>query len=98
MGGSGRVGRSSALSQGQVLLLLFSTARTAVGAGSMTWPVPPEGTSVRDLLADLVRVHPRLKPILPQSRCFHDGNAVTRLDERVRPGEELAIHPPYGGG
>jgi len=83
---------------GRARVLLFATARTAVGTRSLTWPVPADGTTVRELAAELARAHPPLAPILAHSRFFHDGVPVQRLDERVRPGDELAIHPPYGGG
>jgi len=83
---------------GRVRVLLFATARTAVGTRSLPWPVSAGGTTVRELLVELARIHPRLIPILAHSRFFHDGIPVARLDERVRPGEELAVHPPYGGG
>jgi len=83
---------------GHARCLLFSTARTAVGTGALDWPVPPEGTPVRELLDELSRAHPALVRILAHSRLFHDGVPVLRLDEPVRAGEELAIHPPYGGG
>ncbi len=53
---------------------------------------------MRELAAELARAYPPLAAILAHSRFFHDGVPVQRLDERVRPGEELAIHPPYGGG
>jgi hypothetical protein len=53
---------------------------------------------VRELLAQLSEAHPSLSPVLAHSRFFRDGRAVTRRDERVKPGEEFAVHPPYGGG
>jgi molybdopterin converting factor small subunit len=83
---------------GHARILLFATARTAVGARSLDLPVPPSGTPVRELLAELGREHPSVRPILAHSRFFRDGRPVARLEERVRPGQELAVHPPYGGG
>jgi len=98
MTATGRRRPTSARAAGRVRLLLFATARTAVGARSLLWPVPAGGISVRELLAELARAHPQVAPILSHSRFFHDGAAVDRLDERVGPGDELAVHPPYGGG
>lgn len=94
--GAGRGGPG--ISTLRVRLLLFATARIAVGAPSLSWPVRPDGTTVRELVDELARAHPRVAPILAHSRFFHDGVPVVRQNERIRPGEELAIHPPYGGG
>jgi molybdopterin converting factor small subunit len=79
-------------------VLLFATARTTVGRAVLPWPVDMGGTTVRELVAELARAYPRLAPILAHSRLFLDGTPVVRTDEQVRPGNELAIHPPYGGG
>jgi molybdopterin converting factor small subunit len=98
MTATGKARRPSEAPAGRVRLLLFATARTTVGTHALAWPVAAHGTTVRELLADLARVHPRVAPILTHCRFFLDGVPVARLDERVRPGVELAIHPPYGGG
>jgi molybdopterin converting factor small subunit len=95
---SGGRSRAPPPASGRARVLLFSTARTAVGTGRLDWPVPVEGTLVRELVKELALAHPRLGPILAHSRLFHDGEPVHRPDERVRDGEELAVHPPYGGG
>jgi molybdopterin synthase sulfur carrier subunit len=79
-------------------VLLFATARTAVGKGSLEWPVPPGGTTVQALLDELAVAHPALRPILAHARIFLDGRLVPQIDEPVRAGEEVAVHPPYGGG
>jgi molybdopterin converting factor small subunit len=83
---------------GRARVLLFATARTAVGARSLTWEVPTSGLSVRDLVAELGRAYPRVAPILAHSRFFLDGTAVSGSRARVLPGAEFAVHPPYGGG
>jgi molybdopterin converting factor small subunit len=98
MSPSGTARRAAGLPRGRLRLLLFSTARTVTGKGMIAWPVPDDGTTVRDLVAELGDSEPGLAPILAYSRFFHDGVPVAGLDERVRPGEELAVHPPYGGG
>jgi molybdopterin converting factor small subunit len=98
MTATGASRHSTSQPTGRARVLLFATARTAVGTRTLPWPVPTEGTPVRELAAELARAHPPLAPILAHCRFFHDGVPVQRLDERVRPGEELAIHPPYGGG
>ncbi|MCI4373047.1 MAG: MoaD/ThiS family protein [Thermoplasmata archaeon] len=98
MTATGATPRRSAPPTGRVRVLLFSTARTAVGSRSLSWPVGPDGTTVRELAAGLARAHPRVAPILGHCRYFHDDVLVKGLDERLPPGAELAIHPPYGGG
>jgi molybdopterin converting factor small subunit len=79
-------------------VLLFATARTAVGERTVQLRVPAEGLSARDLVAELGRLYPSLAPVLAHARYFRDGNPVQRMDERVHPGDEFAVHPPYGGG
>jgi molybdopterin converting factor small subunit len=83
---------------GRVRILFFATARTAVGARSISWPVPTSGRTLREVLSEVVVAHPHLGPLLPHCRFFRNEEAVARPDELLRPGEELAIHPPYGGG
>ena len=83
---------------GRVRVLLFATARTAVGERSLSVPVDREGLTARALVAQLAASYPRLAPVLPHCRFFHDGEPIVRLDERVRAGDEFAVHPPYGGG
>jgi molybdopterin converting factor small subunit len=93
-----RARRRAGTPPGRAHLLLFATARAAVGSGALEWPVAAEGIPVRELLDELAEAHPSLVRILAHSRIFHNGVPVFRLDERVKPGEELAVHPPYGGG
>ncbi len=81
-----------------VRVLLFATARTAVGERMITVPVGPGGATVRALVASLGSAYPRLVPVLAHSRFFLDGHPVEGLDQSVKPGAELAVHPPYGGG
>ncbi|HTW39570.1 MAG TPA: MoaD/ThiS family protein [Thermoplasmata archaeon] len=81
-----------------VRVLLFATARTAVGRGELEWPVPPSGATARDLVAALSRKYPALAPVARTSRFVRNGRYLERMGERVRPGDEFAVHPPYGGG
>jgi molybdopterin converting factor small subunit len=81
-----------------VRVLLFATARTAVGAPVLDWPVPTAGLPVHELTQALVHDHPALGPVLRTSRIVRNGRYVRGPRERVLPGDELAIHPPYGGG
>jgi molybdopterin converting factor small subunit len=77
---------------------LFATARTAVGRSELEWDVPPEGITAGALADELARAYPPLARTLRASRLVRNGRYVVRPTERVRPGDEFAIHPPYGGG
>jgi molybdopterin converting factor small subunit len=81
-----------------VRVLLFASAREAVGRSALDWPVPPEGAPAAAIVAGLGREYPRLRPALRSSRFVRNGRYLERLSERVRPGDEFAVHPPYGGG
>jgi molybdopterin converting factor small subunit len=81
-----------------VRVRLFATARTAVGRAELDWPVPARGISARALASELATEYPALARILRASRLVRNGRYVVRSSERVRPGDEFAIHPPYGGG
>ena len=79
-------------------VLLFATARQAVGVPELAWPVEPAGTPVGSLVRDLGSRYPKLAPVLKHCRFVLNGRYVARGATRVRPGDEFAVHPPYGGG
>jgi molybdopterin converting factor small subunit len=81
-----------------VRVLLFATARTAVGRPELEWAVPANGITVRALTRGLAEKYPALEPTLRVSRFVRNGRYLSRLTVRLRPGDELAVHPPYGGG
>jgi len=81
-----------------VTVRLFGPAREAAGTSSLAWPVPAQGVRTRDLVAALARDHPRLAPTLRVSRFLVNGEVVGARARWVRPGDEFAVHPPYGGG
>jgi molybdopterin converting factor small subunit len=81
-----------------VRILLFSTARTALGRGRLDWPVPAEGLIARELLDQVTDRHPALRRILTSSRILRNGEVIAGRATRFLPGDELAVHPPYGGG
>lgn len=82
----------------RVTVLLFATARLAVGQGELHWPVGPEGTTITSLVRALGERYPKLAPTLGTCRFVLNGRYVARRATRVRPGDEFAVHPPYGGG
>jgi molybdopterin converting factor small subunit len=81
-----------------VRVLLFATARTAVGRSELAWDVPPDGLSASALAGQLARAYPKLAATLRVSRLVRNGRAIARGTTRIRPGDEFAVHPPYGGG
>jgi molybdopterin converting factor small subunit len=81
-----------------VRVLFFATARTAVGRPSVDWPVPPGGIAADALARALVGAYPRLGPVLRGSRWVLNGRYLRGRTARIRPGDEFAVHPPYGGG
>ncbi len=81
-----------------VRVRLYATARVVVGRPVLTWPVAGSGIPARELVAELGEAFPRLRPTLRVSRFLRNDRYLARLDEILRPGDELAVHPPYGGG
>ncbi len=81
-----------------VRVRLFATARLAVGRAVLPWPVPEHGLRARELVAALEQAYPRLAPTLRGSRFLRNDRYLRDLDETLRPGDEFAVHPPYGGG
>lgn len=77
---------------------LFAVARLAVGRADLDWPVPTSGIRARELVRALAEAYPRLAPTLRASRFLRNDTYLRRLDEIVRPGDDFAVHPPYGGG
>jgi len=78
--------------------LFYATAREAVGRASLEVPVPAAGARLSDLLARLAAEHRSLSAVLPSCRVARNGRYVAARTGRVRPGDEIAIHPPYSGG
>lgn len=81
-----------------VRVRLYATARAAVGRPFVDLPVPRDGIRVRELLGVLADRWPPLAPILRASRFVRNDAYVSDLGTRLEPGDEFAVHPPYGGG
>ena len=81
-----------------VRVLFFATAREAVGQGAIDWPVPPGGLPASALLAGLTERYSKLRTILSASRFVRNGRYLDDLSASLKPGDEFAVHPPYGGG
>jgi molybdopterin converting factor small subunit len=83
---------------GHVTVLLFATARVATGSSRLEWSVGREGLTARSLVRSLGESYPKLVPTLRTSRFVLNGRYISTLTTKVRPGDEFAVHPPYGGG
>ena len=81
-----------------VRVRLFATARRAAGWTSRTLPVSRAGVTVAELVDRLRSTWPALVPVLRTSRFVRNGAYLESLEVRLRPGDELSVHPPYGGG
>ncbi len=81
-----------------VRVRFFATARVAAGRSTLDWPVPGRGIPAREIVRSLAEAYPGLGRTLRTSRFLRNGRYLDDLDERVRPGDEFAVHPPYGGG
>ncbi len=77
---------------------LFASAGTAAGRSSLELDVPAGGIGAAELVRGLATAHPQLRSILRASRFVRNGRYLTDLRQRVRPGDEFSVHPPYGGG
>ncbi len=69
-----------------------------MGTARLDWPIPAEGMTVGELLAALAKEYPALRGLLASSRIFLDGELLSGTHDRVQPGHEVTVHPPYGGG
>lgn len=83
---------------GSVRVLFFATAREAVGRKELRLAVAPGGAPVAELLARLTVEHPRLAGVARTCRVVLNGRFLDGTATVVRPGDELALHPPYSGG
>ncbi len=100
MGGSNPYGTacpSSTVTE-VVRIHLYATARRALGRSVLDRPVAPDGIRARDLVRALEEEFPALRRILASSRFLRNDRYLSDLSERILPGDEFAVHPPYGGG
>ncbi len=83
---------------GEVRIRLFATARQLVGTAVLPWPVPSGGLRAAEIVRQLAAAYPRLGPTLSASRFLRNHRYLADLATTIRPGDEFAVHPPYGGG
>ncbi|HEV2429656.1 MAG TPA: MoaD/ThiS family protein [Thermoplasmata archaeon] len=82
----------------RVTIELFASAREAAGRSTVRLRAPVEGLRLSEMLAMLTREYPKLAAVLPSCRTARNGRYLTQRSSRIRPGDEIAIHPPYSGG
>lgn len=75
---------------------LFGPAREAVGSDRVELALP-SGSSAAEALAALAGAHPAVAGLLPRSRVAINLEYVD-AGTPLRPGDEIAILPPVGGG
>ena len=81
-----------------VRVLLFASAREAVGRKELRLPIDAQGTPVGELLIRLTAEYPRLGSVARTCRVVLNGRFIDGNGAVARPGDELALHPPYSGG
>ena len=79
-----------------VKLLAFAGARDIVGAGEIAFPLAAPCTAA-ELLAAVCARWPALEPYRRSIRVAVNGTYAARED-RVAPGDEVALIPPVAGG
>jgi molybdopterin synthase catalytic subunit len=85
-----------ASSSERLTVRFFAAARERVKRGELELELPG-GSTVRQVLAELVQRYPELESLLPHLRVAVDQEFVA-LDFLVPPGAEVALIPPVAGG
>lgn len=80
----------------EVRVLFFAAYRELAEAREVVLTLP-DGASVGDLLAVVLEAHPRLRPHR-DSMILAVNEEFAGLDAPLRPGDEVAVLPPMGGG
>ena len=81
---------------GGVKVLLFGAAADRAGTRQTELSVG-EGTSLGDLWSALADRHPDLAP-MRDTLAFAINGEYARAEDRVSPGDEVAVLPPVSGG
>ena len=81
---------------GGVKVLLFGAAADRAGTRQTELSVG-EGTSLGDLWSALADRHPDLTP-MRGTLAFAINGEYARAEDRVSPGDEVAVLPPVSGG
>ncbi|HET7477933.1 MAG TPA: MoaD/ThiS family protein [Rubrobacteraceae bacterium] len=79
-----------------VKVLLFGAAADAAGTRQLELRLDNAGT-LHDLWPLLESQHPGLSP-MRDTLAFAVNGEYARMDDRVSPGDEVAVLPPVSGG
>ncbi|GCE13284.1 molybdopterin converting factor subunit 1 [Tengunoibacter tsumagoiensis] len=80
----------------KIRIRYFASFREAVGQGEETLEVPMAST-VADIRAHLLILHPQLQSIMTRSVCAVNRRYVTP-ETLIQDGDEIVFIPPTGGG
>ncbi|HAF70488.1 MAG: Molybdopterin converting factor, subunit 1 [Acetothermia bacterium 64_32] len=80
----------------KVKVLLFADLREVAGQGELALELP-EGSTVGGMLRAIEGIYPALAGRLPQVKVAV-GRRLAGPEAVIRPGEEVALLPPVGGG
>jgi molybdopterin converting factor subunit 1 len=81
---------------GGVKVLLFGAAADRAGTRQTELSVS-EGTTLGDMWPALVNRHPSLAP-MRDTLAFAVNGEYARAENKVSPGDEVAVLPPVSGG
>ncbi|HYN30419.1 MAG TPA: MoaD/ThiS family protein [Dermatophilaceae bacterium] len=81
----------------RVTVRYWAAAREAAGVREEALEVPGAGAPVAEVLAEAVRRHPALGPVLPVCSLLVDGRVVGR-EGALPAGAVLEVLPPFAGG
>ena len=79
-----------------VKVLLFGAAADQAGTRQTELPVD-DGATLGDLWSVLTDRHPSLAP-MSDTLAFAVNGEYARAEDRVSPGDEVAVLPPVSGG
>lgn len=77
-------------------LQLFAALRERAGRAELRIAGLPESLSVEELKSALERAHPELGSLAHVAVVV--GTSYARADQKIGPGDELALLPPVSGG
>jgi molybdopterin converting factor subunit 1 len=85
------------MSDPSVRVLFFAAAREIARASELPFPIAADGTTVGALATAIVARFPAFEGHLRSLRFAVNGE-YKKNDDRVAPGDEVAVLPPVAGG